>query len=175
MKTISRKVIRSILFIILFIWITSCAGTKATSENTTSNNTIQDSASEIIPQIVFLNFSIWRDQTEQFHVELINQIVSKGNIKEGLNLYTTPKEGDLKCFALDENKHPISSILVPNPLVKRIEYQQEDGSMTSREIFLDSTEFSIRMQLNEEARYVAIERINPTDSSFLVINEIQGL
>ncbi len=167
MENMFGRIINCTLFIILFVWITSCAGT-----NTTGKLSSQNKSLDSLSQIIFLNYSIQKDNKEGYNIELINKIVADGKIKKNSNQISTAKEGDLKCLILDENKLPISTIIISDPFIKKVEYQQENGSLTSKEVILDSADFSIRMQLDRGSRYIAIERINPNDSSYLLLTEI---
>ena len=162
--------INLMLLVLLVAWITSCTGTKKTTDVTT-----YEEQTEYAPQIIFLNYSLERDSLDGYKIELINKIVSYGTIKPNTHHHSTGKSGDLKCLTLDANKQPISDIIIPDPLTKRIEYQQEDRSLASRQVILDRAEFSVRMQLDSASNFIAIERIDPSGSSQLIITEIDRL
>ena len=159
-----------LLLILLGAWFTSCTGSKKTTDETK-----YEAQKEYTPQIIFLNYSFERDSLEGYKIELINKIVSNGTVKPTIHHHSTGKSGDLKCLTLDANKQPISDIIIPDPLTKRIEYLKEDNSLASRQIKLDHAEFSVRMQLDTASNFVAIERIDPSGSSLLIITEIDRL
>lgn len=167
MKTIPGRLSGGIFFLINFFLITSCASTQSSSQLAG-----QDASSENIPRIIFLNFSIERNNEETIQIDLIDKIVTEGTMKMNITPLATPKEGDLRCMTLDGNKRPISTIIVPDPFIKKLEYQQEDGSLTSKQELLDRADFSVRMPLDSGSRYIAVERINPNESSYLLITEI---
>ena len=130
---------------------------------------------ESAPQIIFLNYSIKRNHQNDYQIELINKIVAEGRLKADEVPHQKESEDDLDCLTLDKDKRPLSIQTIPDPFTKRYEYPQEDGSLTSRQITLDSTVFSVRMQLDHASRYVAVKRSNPPGSSYLIITEIEEL
>jgi hypothetical protein len=146
---------------------TSCMGTKNTTDLKNS-----EEQTAYTPLIIFLNYSLERDSLETYNVELINKIIASGTVKPTIHHNSTGKTGDFKCLILDANRQAISCLIVPDPLTRRIEYQQENGSLASRQIQLDRAEFSVRMQLDSASRYIAIEKINPSGTSQLFITEI---
>ena len=162
--------INLMLLVLLVAWITSCTGTKKTTDVTT-----YEEQTEYAPQIIFLNYSLERDSLEGYKIELINKIVSNGTVKPTIHHHSNGKSGDLRCLTLDANKQPISNIFIPDPLNKRIEYLKEDNSLASRRIKLDHAEFSVRMQLDSASHFIAIDRIDPAGSSQLIITEIDRL
>lgn len=168
MKHTVGTVINRILISFLLVWITSCSGTKTSGDLSSQNKKAGDT-----PHFIFLNYSIKRDSIEGYKVELINKIVSDGKIKMNTGNHSPAKAGDLKCLALNEDKHPISNINIPDPLIKTVEYQNENGLLAKREVKLDSTVFSVRMQLDKHTKFIALERINPPNSSYLIITEIK--
>jgi hypothetical protein len=168
--TMKRKFSFAIGIIVLVLSValfTSCTGTKKTADLA-----ISEEQTAYTPQIIFLNYSLERDSLEVYNIELINKIVASGTVKPTIHHNSTGKPGDFRCLILDANRQPISDIIVPDPLTKRIEYQQENGSLSSRQIQLDRAEFSVRMQLDSASRFIAIERINPSGTSQLIITEL---
>lgn len=162
--------IKFMLLILWVAWISSCTGSKKITNETTDQ--VQTAYT---PQIIFQNYTLERDSLDNYTIKLINTIVSEGKIKPGLHHYSSSKSGDLKCLILDANKKPISDITIPDPLTKRIEYQQEDRSLTSRLLLLDQAEFSVRLQLDSASSFIAIERIDPSGTSRLFTTEIDRL
>lgn len=167
MKRQPRFAIGIIVLVFSLSLFTSCMGTK----NTTDLKKSKEQTAHI-PQIIFLNYSLERDSLEVYHVELINTILAPGTLKPTIHHNSTGKTGDFRCLIMDANKQTISFIIVPDPLTRRIEYQQDNGSLTSKQIQLDRAEFSVRMQLDSASRYIAIDRINPSGMAQLIITEI---
>lgn len=169
MKGLSVICVRGAFLFLLCACFTSCVGSKKTSEETVGGVEQKEGQA----QIIFLNYSIKKNTGNDPHIEFISKIVAEGNLKPGIIRQAEPREGDLNCLTLDENKRPLSSILVPDPLKRRVEYQQEDGSLTTRELSLDSAVFSVRMQMENASRYVAVKRSDSPGGSYLIITKIE--
>jgi hypothetical protein len=156
-----------LLLILLGAWFTSCTGSKKITAETK-----YEAQKEFTPQIIFLNYSVERDSLEGYKIELINKIVTEGKAKPDIYQHGSPKDGDLLCITLDSDKQPISKMVIPDPLIKRAEYQQDDGSLASKQVVLDHSDFSVRMQLDSASHFISIDRFNPAGSSNLIITEI---
>ncbi len=159
--------IRSVLLLLLVALISSCSGVKSISDNS-----VKEEFAEELPQIIFLNYSIKKDNKEVYQIELISQIISEGRLKTVEKPHLKKSKEDLECLTLDKDKRPLSILTIPDPFTKRYEYLQEDGSFTSQIASLDSTVISVRMQLDPASRYVAIKRSDPTGGFYLIITEI---
>jgi len=156
-------------FVTLFISVSlvSCVSSQKISKDTGIVSTTN------LPRIIFLTYSIEKQGPEDIQVHLINKIISEGKLKEQTILEHTPKTKDLICALLDENDQQLATVHIPDPLTKHIEYQIENGNLARKEIKLDSCKFTIRMQFVEKTRYVALERINTSGKSTLLITEIK--
>lgn len=160
--------LRRLSLIVYIFWSASCSGPRNISGSAGQESDIVNQN-----QIVFLNYAFWKDQDSFSHITLINKTVTDGKMKGSSSNHLPAREGDLKCMTLDGEMRPVSTVIIPDPLIKRVEYQQENGALASKEVELDSTVFSVRMQLEAGSRYIAISRINPSDSSFLYVTEIK--
>lgn len=163
-----QGVVISVLFILTGpVWTISCSSSK---ESTVAS--VEESQAPPSSRIIFLNYHMERDSLLGYNIELINKTISNGAVKPGLHHHTSGKEGDLRCSTLDANQQSISDLLIPDPLTKRIEYLEEGNRLASKQIILDQVEFSVRLQLDDSASFVAIERINPSGNTQLIITEI---
>lgn len=151
-------------------WNLSCTGSKEITAVTQGED-----RTPIPPRIIFLNYSLERDSLQGTKIELLQKIVSNGMVKPAPHPHSTGKSGDLRCITLDARQQPISDLLIPDPLTKRIEYIMEDNSLASRQIKLDHAEFSVRLQLDSACSFVSIERIDPSGNTPLIITEIDPL
>lgn len=171
MTNTAEKGLRGVLLLVLIAGLASCTGTKSVSEERAGS--AESTPSEA--QIIFLNYSIKKKPDNSFHIELISKIVAEGSLKPGIEQDAEPEGGDLSCLTLDKDKRPLSTQAIPDPLKRRVEYQLEDGSLTSREITMDSTVFSVRIQLNKASRFVALKQSDSPGGTYLIINEIDDL
>jgi len=112
------------------------------------------------PRIIFLNYTISQKSDRGLNIQLINKIIREGKLKQGLSNKKEPETGDLRIIQSNAKSKPIESIIIANPLVKTVEYADESGKLNKKIIELDSTQFSLRMQLNHLTKYIIIEQTN---------------
>ncbi len=139
-----------------------------------SCKTIKQSPIEIIdipytPKIVFLNCKILKHSDNTISISLINKIIAEGNLKVKGNEDNLKIDGNLECAQLDGNSLSLESLSMPNPLVKNVEYIDSSGSLSMKQISLDSTDFMIRMQLNSATKFVQLGIVGDAKSRPLKI------
>jgi hypothetical protein len=117
-------------------------------------------------RILFLNFSIAQDKSrDEYKIELISKIVTVGSFKDPGGTTFNPQKNDLVYTVLDGNSNIIHTDHLKNPLKRSVEYETENRQLERKEVMLDSTEFSIRIQLAPVARSVVIARLSGNDNN----------
>ena len=111
-------------------------------------------------KIVFVNYNITKDTDGDIAINLINKIITEGKLKQDLAYKEKTEFGDLKIIQTNSKSKSIQSITIANPLVKNVEYADESGQLNRKIIELESTQFSIRMQMHPMTKYIVIEQIN---------------
>lgn len=111
-------------------------------------------------KIVFVNYNITKDTDGDIAINLINKIITEGKLKQDLAYKEKTEFGDLKIIQTNSKSKSIQSITIANPLVKNVEYADESGQLNRKIIELESTQFSIRMQMHPLTKYIVIEQIN---------------
>jgi hypothetical protein len=148
------SILTKLTMLLLILNFQSCTVSK---QNTPKNY----SSNENNPRMVFLNCSITFDSIRQEHeVSLINKIITEGRTKKTALHSKTPVSGDFNYNLLDKDQLVISQTYIPNPLYKKIEYIDKIGHLGKKEIRLDSTQFSLRIPLIPDAKYVSFELNN---------------
>ena len=90
-------------------------------------------------------------------LSLINRILTEGKLKESkLNSETTGTK-NFSYRVLNKNAQLILQEFIPNPLEITIEYVDDFGNLRKKDITLDSTQFSLRIPLAPDARYISLE------------------
>ena len=79
---------------------------------------------------------------------------------------------EVVALALDVRKQPLNSIYISDPLNKSIEYTDEDGRLSRKDVQLNHAEFFVRMQLDVKTKFVAIEHMDTSGNTTLLITEI---
>jgi hypothetical protein len=149
-----------VLIVLLSLFQTmSCKGPGKIMNSSVKNKITSDS-----PKIAFLNFSIKNDTLQQeIFVRLINKIVTEGKLKEKPRKIT-PAPNDLIYIVSDENSNELESNYIPNPLKQTLEYVSETGQLAKMDFQRDSAQFSLRVQLIPNAKFISLEKFTGTSS-----------
>lgn len=120
-------------------------------------------------QGLFLNLGAEETQDEQIlflHLKITNDVISlvestavPGHLKVPI---AAEKQGDLYLELASTNSVPIWTDVMPDPLVRRYEYEDPDhpGQLKVKEVKLDQAEFTIRVPGRKEAKQLNIYRLD---------------
>lgn len=127
------------------------------------------------PQLIFLNYDIYRKSDGSNELRFINKIIAAGQLKANLQDSHPHGPETLRFVQLDKNSQPISSMDVSNPLTAIVEYADDMGQLSKKKIELDSAQLSIRMQLDPNTTQIAIKQINAANSEgpVLIITNVK--
>lgn len=105
-------------------------------------------------QILFLHLKLTNGV-----VHLVASTTVAGHLKPGI---ANEKPGDLHLELVSTNNLPVWSSVVPDPLVRRYEYEDPDhpGQLKVKEVKLDQAEFTVRVPGRTEARQLNIYRLD---------------
>jgi hypothetical protein len=149
----------------LLLTIISCKSFENTSiENETRIEKKED------PQIIFSNFKIKKIE-ENLIVTPINSLITKGQLKQKLPTNDKKEKDALIICQTDKNKSTINQYILSNPLIKTFETYSESGEFSKKTIYLDSIQFSLRMQLDLNTTYISIYQLIDTTNSTLIYQE----
>ena len=116
---------------------------------------------EITPKLIFLNYTIKKTSDGNRTIRFINKIVTEGKLKNHNNKSVeTGVSGDLQLFQLDKKSNILQSIIIKNPFTKTFEYADESKSFQMKKIDLDSSRFSLRLQLRPNTKHISIHGIS---------------
>ncbi len=110
------------------------------------------------PKLVFLNYTISKNEYGKKQMAFLNKIVTDGKLKNN----KFPKIGaigDLKCTQLDKHTNPLQSVIIKNPLSQVIEFVNDSLIFEKKQINLDSRELSLRLQLDSKTKSILISEI----------------
>ena len=136
-------------FTLVTLLFTSCGSKKVVATNNDSYP----------PKLIFLNYSIEKLENGKKSVRFINKIIADGKLKNN-EYQENGAFGDLECHQLDKNLNLLQRIVLKNPLIKDIEYIDETKKFQTKKVDLSSTEFSLRLKLKPNAKYVTINEIS---------------
>jgi hypothetical protein len=154
-------------------------GSCVTNKNSTPSNVPPISITEDIeedrstPQIIFMNFELSKQEDGRIKADLINTIITEGKIKGSKYTGKEMRIGDLVCKGLDKNNNVIQNLSYNNPMLKTIEYVNDEGQLGKKQISLDKVQFTVRMQLNPNTKSIALEQVAQKNSISLITFEIE--
>ncbi|TBN01348.1 hypothetical protein EYD45_13150 [Hyunsoonleella flava] len=135
--------------------LVSCGGNRTA----TSSNSLDDIKQT--PKIVFLNYTIKKDNNGKKTIDFISSKKVDGKLKNQKKFLD--KNGhaeDLICSQFDASSATLSQQLIKNPLLKHVEYVDETKNFRIVKMELDSADFTVRLQLYPETKYIAINYNN---------------
>ncbi|MDO5978040.1 hypothetical protein [Flavivirga spongiicola] len=138
---------------LFFIMLLGCASKQGLSTNTDKI--------EKTPKIIFLNYTIKKTSDGKKTIRYINKKVTEGKLKNHTkNSKEEPVTGDLMCYQLDKKSNILHSTIIKNPFTKTFEFVDESKSFQMKKIDLDSSRFSLRLQLKPNTKYISIHNIS---------------
>ncbi|HMQ07645.1 MAG TPA: hypothetical protein PKC30_10120 [Saprospiraceae bacterium] len=106
--------------------------------------------------------------------ELAQCIIRDGKIKESTNLIKPPQAGDVYINVYSGDSIMVSTHLIKNPLIQHVEFSDEEGFLTTKEIRLPEKEHFIRFNLEKKVNNVKIISSDPNHDKgecvFLIID-----
>lgn len=144
------------------ISITSCKNSESYPDLS-----VVDEIEEVnaLPKIVFLTYTIKKNIDASYTILLKNKLITEGRLKEKMPLSSPAIENNLQVLLTDRNELLLDSFVLSNPLIKDVEFVDESGKFLKKTIYLDSIDFSVRFQLDENTSFVGIEKINAEGQS----------
>lgn len=117
------------------------------------------------PKIVFLNYSLKKDSYGNKTAKLISSKKVDGTLKnQKKKLQSKGNSEDIICTQFNANSKTIAEVLIKNPLKKKLEYVNESKTLKTALIELDSTQFTVRLQLYPETNHIKLYKINLDNS-----------
>lgn len=158
------KLTKSFALLLSLFMLVSCAS----KQIVTNQPEIQEQ-----PKLLFLNYNIVKIDNSLKNITLINQKTTVGKLKSKAKAKLKLNLGDLECISLDKDFNEIDKHSIKNPLVKIVEFINDLGNFEKRIIDLDSTQFSIRLQLPLKAKYIIISELTPTGAKKHITTKIE--
>jgi len=148
-----------IAWIILIFGCTACGSNKLQSLQDTID--IRDGK----PRIVFVNLLAQRDSlTNKISFELMETIAVEGKVKRSQFDKAEMIPGHILCLILNDDGEVLDKQVLPNPLERHYEFEDEDGDYTAGTIVEDKQEFTIRVNYIDGMKNIEINEIINKDS-----------
>ncbi len=157
-----RTISKALTMLLIALFFISCSGNKAISASSSA-------PIEKIPKIVFLNFSIEKRDNGLRTAKLVSTKTVEGKLKkQDKNIQEIP--GNLVFYQLNKGSSVLTKQILENPLKKHIEYIDDSKQFKVALVELDSTLFSLRIQLAPRTKYIALGEVNSPE--YLLQSEI---
>lgn len=160
-KTANRGGVKAICIGLVCFLLISCKSMKNIPESSSM-------ASEPnTPKLIFLNYIIRKKLDKSVEAKLVSKKVVEGTLKAGIQLESSLEAGDLVFAQLDAQLDKVDNFQLSNPLIKNIEYVTAEGELGKKQIELDSTELSVRLQLNRLTEFISVEIVSDSNIQLL--------
>ncbi|MDD7886408.1 hypothetical protein [Flavivirga sp. 57AJ16] len=151
---------------LFFIMLLGCVSKQGLSTNTDKI--------EKTPKIIFLNYTIKKIPDGNKAIRFIDKKVTEGKLKNhNENSKQDPVTGDLMCYQLDKKSNILQSTVIKNPFTKTFEFVDASKSFQMKKIDLDSSRFSLRLQLNPNTEYISIHDISDSKNKIIPLIKTQ--
>lgn len=104
--------------------------------------------------MVFLTFMMRNDSISGKEIKLISKIIIAQRLKSNPVDATDPSR--LIISQIDNFNKVLSVTAVDHPLLRRVEFADDDGKFQSRNLTLKEAEFAVRVTLYHEAEYIQV-------------------
>ena len=161
--------IRSVFKLIVLTILLLCFGCSS------KKNVVDERIDEDFPtKLIFLNYSISKDENDKKTIQFTNKIIAEGKLKNNSNNYLkTGSIGDLKCSQLDKDSLEIAAVIIKNPLSKTIEFVNDSLIFENKKIDLHKASFSLRLQLHSQTVFIAVKEIKDSLQNTNTLNSIK--
>lgn len=111
-------------------------------------------------KILFLAYEITRDSLSgKIAANILYQRIAEGSIKPGSTENAPFNTGNWTITAGNQ-KEPIETLVVENPLHQKLEYVGSDGTLQIKDVWLPRAELAIRMNYTRAMRTIDIAEIS---------------
>lgn len=113
-----------------------------------------------VPIVAFMNYSVWKVNDEVgYRIQLEKKILTEGYVKER-DFECAQFPGKIEFRILDNENKELKLGCFDNPLLKTVEFVDENGMLCKKDLELDSAVFMLRIPLPCGARYISLEKHN---------------
>lgn len=157
-----------ILCLISLAIVVSCSTVKKTSNTEPVHG--KTTAAEIVsPQILTLVFKITKGDS----VYLTDILLSPGVLKESIYPENSNGIGDLSLSLFNDSNTGCRTIIIPDPLKKRVEFSDDNINIKSKSLDLENANFSLRVQYETCMRQISVSRIvDPSSGIYKKLAEL---
>ncbi|MFD0861309.1 hypothetical protein ACFQ1M_03750 [Sungkyunkwania multivorans] len=140
---------------LVFLSLLSCSSSKTPIERTEI-----EKSTTTVDQLAFLTFrAIQNTGNNEVTIKLLAKKFSEGSAKERKGPLSSPSADRFIFSLFDEDNHPTSQYITQNPLLKDVEYLNDNKEFEKRRVLLDSTDLTIRLFAKKGTKFVTVKRV----------------
>ena len=154
--------------LIFLLLITLLISVQFTSCKTTKEIAKEEVVMLEEPKILFLNYTIHKLSETDSELRFVSRILADGELKHSGALKSKAEIGDLIFSQLATNDLVLDSLIMDNPLIKHVEYVNDDNELAIKKVRLEEAQITLRLQLNLAADRIRIEEITSENKRTLL-------
>jgi len=162
MSTISRLILSLALFFMM-IFMNAC---KSQQPVTNKENYIP-----VQPKLLFLTYNLSKTSKGDLEANLVSKIIVDGKLKEPHVENLNSQSETILCVQTNKNLISMQRMVLENPLVKIVEYVDGSGQLRKKRIELDSTQFSVRMQLHSQSKFILLKHQKTSGETKIILTK----
>lgn len=121
-------------------------------------------------KILFIAYEITRDSLSgKITANILYQRTADGNIKPGSMENAPPVAGNWTITAGNQ-KEPIETLIVENPLHQRLEYVGSDGALQMKDVWLSRAELAFRINYSSAMTTINIAEISNDKNNHIIFS-----
>jgi len=152
-----------VAILILFSLLLSCS-TKYPKSPTSKTSKAEEE------KILFIAYEITRDSISgKIAAKILYQRTAVGSIKPG-SIESAPLNGGNWAITAGNQKEPLETIIVENPLHRKLEYVGNDGALQTKEVWLPRAELAIRMNYSRAMKTIDIAEISNDKNNRIIFS-----
>jgi hypothetical protein len=121
-------------------------------------------------KILFIAYEITRDSISgKITANILYQRTADGSIKPG-SAENAPFNTGNWTITAGNQKEPLETLIVENPLHQKLEYVGSDGALQMKEVWLPRAELAIRMNYKKAMRTIDIAEISNDKNNRIIFS-----
>jgi hypothetical protein len=121
-------------------------------------------------KILFIAYEITRDSISgKIAANILYQRTADGSIKPG-SAENAPFNAGNWTITAGNQKEPLETLIIENPLHQKLEYVGSDGALQMKEVWLPRAELAIRMNYTKAMRTIDIAEISNDKNNRIIFS-----
>jgi hypothetical protein len=116
--------------------------------------------------ILFLAYEVKKDSVSgKISLDILFQKKTAGLVKPNSMDNASSEPGNWRITAKDKKDKSVQTLLLENPLHKKLEYVDANGNMAIKDVWLNRTELTVRMNYKMNMHKIVIQEMVPDNKN----------